>query len=51
MVKKFSHPDYPFGVSDVFLTFGTHGSITVAIQVLCNRGDNILVPRPGFPLI
>lgn len=47
---RFSHPDCPFTENDVVLAFGCSGALYNAISVLCENGDNILVPRPGFPL-
>lgn len=35
---------------DVIITSGCSGAIELAISVLLNEGDNMLVPRPGFPL-
>jgi aspartate/methionine/tyrosine aminotransferase len=32
------------------LAFGCSGALYNAISVLCENGDNILVPAPGFPL-
>lgn len=32
------------------LAFGCSGALYNAIAVLCETGDNLLVPRPGFPL-
>lgn len=43
---KVYHP--PF--QDVILTSGCSQAIDLAISVLCNPGDNILVPCPGFSL-
>lgn len=42
------HPTPPF--QDVILTSGCSQAIDLAISVLCNPGDNILVPCPGFSL-
>ncbi|CDW80599.1 tyrosine aminotransferase [Stylonychia lemnae] len=50
IVKKFSNPEFPFTVDDVVLSFGCSGAIYNAVSALCEEGDNILVPRPGFPL-
>lgn len=44
--SKVYHP--PF--QDVILTSGCSQAIDLAISVLCNPGDNILVPCPGFSL-
>lgn len=43
---------YDFGAlfQDVILTSGCSQAIELAISVLCNPGDNILVPCPGFSL-
>ena len=49
-VFRFSHPDYPFTEKEVVLAFGCSGALFNAISVLCETGDNILVPSPGFPL-
>jgi len=35
---------------DVLLFVGASGALEAAIGAMCNEGDNILVPRPGFPL-
>jgi len=32
------------------LTFGCHGAMFASMNVLCSRGDNILIPNPTFPL-
>ncbi len=32
------------------LAFGCSGALFNAISVLCETGDSIVVPRPGFPL-
>lgn len=37
-------------LQDVILTSGCSQAIDLAISVLCNPGDNILVPCPGFSL-
>eukprot|EP01100_Stratorugosa_tubuloviscum_P004098 TRINITY_DN2009_c0_g1_i1.p1 TRINITY_DN2009_c0_g1~~TRINITY_DN2009_c0_g1_i1.p1 ORF type:complete len:435 (+),score=177.63 TRINITY_DN2009_c0_g1_i1:237-1541(+) len=35
---------------DVFICSGCSGAIQIAIEALSNPGDNILVPKPGFPI-
>jgi len=32
------------------MSFGCHTSMFLAINVLCDRGDNLLIPNPTFPL-
>ena len=36
--------------NNVFLTFGTSGALFNTMAVSPERGTNILVPTPGFPL-
>ena len=50
VAKKFGTEDNPIDPNNVFLTFGTSGALYNAIAVLCERGTNVLVPTPGFPL-
>ncbi|XP_005815563.1 tyrosine aminotransferase [Xiphophorus maculatus] len=45
-----SRPEAPLEAEDVILTSGCSQAIELSIGVLCNPGDNILVPRPGFSL-
>lgn len=40
----------PLSADDVVLTSGVSGALELAIGSLANEGDNILLPRPGFPL-
>ena len=35
---------------DVIITSGCSGALDLALTALLNEGDNILCPRPGFPL-
>ncbi len=37
-------------VNDVFVTYGASEAIEIALSSLVNRGENILVPNPGYPL-
>ncbi|KAG7245318.1 hypothetical protein INR49_030873 [Caranx melampygus] len=46
----YSCPEAPLDAEDVILTSGCSQAIDLAISVLCNPGDNILVPCPGFSL-
>uniref|UniRef100_A0A8C8CHU0 Tyrosine aminotransferase n=1 Tax=Oncorhynchus tshawytscha TaxID=74940 RepID=A0A8C8CHU0_ONCTS len=43
-------PEAPLEAEDVVLTSGCSQAIDLAITVLCNPGDNILIPCPGFSL-
>ncbi|XP_012683593.1 tyrosine aminotransferase [Clupea harengus] len=46
----YNRPVAPVEAKDVILTSGCSQAIELAISVLCNPGDNILVPCPGFSL-
>ncbi|KAF4072017.1 hypothetical protein AMELA_G00269520 [Ameiurus melas] len=46
----YSQPSAPLEAKDVILTSGCSQAIELAISVLCNPGDNILIPCPGFSL-
>ena len=50
VAKKFSSEEYPIDPNHVTLTFGTSGAMFNAISVLCERGTELLVASPGFPL-
>ncbi|KAI7900592.1 tyrosine aminotransferase [Cokeromyces recurvatus] len=43
-------PSAPLAPNDVILTNGCSGALEMCINVLCNEGQNILLPRPGFSL-
>jgi len=45
-----STPEIKLTANDVFLTSGASGAIELAMNVLLNPGDNILIPKPGFSL-
>lgn len=37
-------------IRDVFITTGASEAIDICMTALLNRGDNVLVPAPGYPL-
>lgn len=39
-----------FSFQDVIVTSGCSQSLELVITLLANPGQNILIPRPGFPL-
>ena len=47
--KRYSTKLSALTKDDVFLTSGTSGAIELAFGALANEGENILLPRPGFP--
>lgn len=50
VADKFTLPEAPLTAQDVIITSGCSGALDMCIGVLCNEGDNILLPRPGFSL-
>ncbi|XP_007906137.1 tyrosine aminotransferase [Callorhinchus milii] len=50
VVNFYSCPESPLEAKDVILTSGCSQAIEMAISVLANPGQNILIPRPGFSL-
>ncbi|KAG0259116.1 hypothetical protein BGZ95_004791 [Linnemannia exigua] len=51
VADKFTLPETaPLSAQDVIITSGCSGALDMCIGVLCNEGDNILLPRPGFSL-
>ncbi|KAJ7997760.1 hypothetical protein DPEC_G00215470 [Dallia pectoralis] len=50
LANFYSCPEAPLKAEDVLLTSGCSQAIDLAITVLCNPGDNILIPCPGFSL-
>ncbi|RWS06234.1 Tyrosine aminotransferase-like protein, partial [Dinothrombium tinctorium] len=45
-----SVPNAMLQAEDIFLTSGCSHALDMCIALLANPGDNILIPRPGFPL-
>lgn len=52
VAKAFSArvPSSPVTAGDVVIANGASGALDLAIGVLCNPGDSLLVPCPGFSL-
>uniref|UniRef100_A0A0K0ETM7 Tyrosine aminotransferase n=1 Tax=Strongyloides stercoralis TaxID=6248 RepID=A0A0K0ETM7_STRER len=50
VVDAFNHPEAQITADDVILTSGCSHALQIAIESIANKGDNILVPKPGFPL-
>jgi tyrosine aminotransferase len=40
----------PLTANDIILANGCSGALEMCVNVLCNEGQNILLPRPGFSL-
>eukprot|EP00760_Papus_ankaliazontas_P002769 PhM_4_TR11261/c1_g1_i1/m.12233/K00815/TAT; tyrosine aminotransferase len=50
IAEKYTLPDCPVTENDVVLACGCSGALDLAIRVLCNAGQEILLPSPGFSL-
>ncbi|KAI8145028.1 tyrosine aminotransferase [Fennellomyces sp. T-0311] len=50
VARKYSVPEAPLTADDVILTNGCSGALEICFSVLCNPGQNILLPCPGFSL-
>uniref|UniRef100_UPI00358F5675 tyrosine aminotransferase n=1 Tax=Myxine glutinosa TaxID=7769 RepID=UPI00358F5675 len=50
VAKYYSCPEAPLEAKDVIMANGCSQAIDLAITVLANPGDNILIPKPGFSL-
>uniref|UniRef100_A0A670ZBM3 Tyrosine aminotransferase n=1 Tax=Pseudonaja textilis TaxID=8673 RepID=A0A670ZBM3_PSETE len=50
VASYYNCPEAPLKAQDVILTSGCSQAIELALAVLANPGQNILVPRPGFSL-
>lgn len=42
---------YLFSENNLFFTSGTSESYSHIFKVLCNPGESVLIPKPGYPLI
>jgi tyrosine aminotransferase len=50
IASRYSSPNCNYGSDDVIIASGCSGALEIAITGLLCEGDNLLVPRPGFPL-
>eukprot|EP01134_Creolimax_fragrantissima_P002526 CFRG2526T1 len=50
IAENYTCKEAPLTPDDVIITSGCSGALDLAIGVLGNEGDNILVPLPGFSL-
>lgn len=48
-MDRYSTEAAPFTSDDVVLTSGCSHALQIAIEAIADKGDNILVPNPGFP--
>ena len=50
LARYYSNPGVKLSAKDVFLDLGCTGAILTTICALADKGDNVLLPTPGFPL-
>ncbi|CAH0474661.1 unnamed protein product [Peronospora belbahrii] len=50
IAQRFGNHSAPLTADDIIIASGCSGAIEIALQGLLNPGDNILLPKPGFPL-
>jgi alanine-synthesizing transaminase len=48
--QYYDHLDAPLSREDVILTSGTSEGYSFMFRLLCNPGDEVLIPSPGYPL-
>ncbi|OWZ24324.1 Tyrosine aminotransferase [Phytophthora megakarya] len=49
IARRYGSKKAPLTPDDVLITSGCSGAIDIALRGLLNPGDNILLPKPGFP--
>ncbi|GMF41199.1 unnamed protein product [Phytophthora fragariaefolia] len=49
VAQRYGNSKAPLTKDDIFITSGCSGAIDIAVRGLLNPGDNILLPKPGFP--
>lgn len=47
----YSSLGFSVSVDDIFLTSGTSEGYSYVIKLICNPGDEILIPAPSYPLL
>lgn len=50
IAQAYGSPAAPLTKDDIVIASGCSGAIDIALTGLLNPGDNILLPKPGFPL-
>lgn len=50
IAQHYGSPTAPLTRDDIVIASGCSGAIDIALTGLLNPGDNILLPKPGFPL-
>jgi aspartate/methionine/tyrosine aminotransferase len=50
VVDYYRARDCAVDVNDIFLTTSTSEAYSLVFRTLCNPGDEVLIPQPGYPL-
>jgi len=50
IAQRYSSKSCKYATDDVVIASGCSGALEIAITGMLNEGDNLLMPRPGFPL-
>ncbi|KAF0984306.1 hypothetical protein FDP41_007483 [Naegleria fowleri] len=50
VAKRCSTKNHVLKPSDVVICSGASGALDICVQALCNEGDELLIPQPGFSL-
>lgn len=50
VANYYSDRGTPVEIADIFLATGTSEAYSLAFRMLCNPGDEILIPAPSYPL-
>ena len=48
VAARLSTSNAPLTANDVIMTSGASHALQISFAVLCNPGDNVLLPMPGF---
>lgn len=48
VAKLHSGPGFTFSKEDIYFTQGGEFALTYAMRLLCSKGDNFIVPNPGY---
>lgn len=51
LANKLSGNGWDLNEDDVYLVNGGSMTLYYSIFSMCNKGDKVLLPRPGFPLM
>ena len=50
IAERYSSKSCKYAADDIVIASGCSGALEIAITGMLNEGDNLLMPRPGFPL-